>query len=121
MGGGWGSGGEGRRRIRPYAGLAAVLWVAMTSIWGFVFLDPYMPSLDPVVDYAWYVPTGPLFTTVWLILTLMMAAAFYIVLRSPESPARSAAIVAFVAQFILKSVWAWLLFAPRTPLPGPSF
>jgi translocator protein len=107
--------GEGRPPSRPVAASIALACVAMTSIWGFVFIDPDMPRLDPVIDYAWYIPTSPLFATVWLALILCMAASFYIVLRSPESSARSVAITAFIAQFILKSLWAWLLFGPRLP------
>jgi benzodiazapine receptor len=110
-------GGE-RPPIRLIAALVAVLCVAMTSIWEFVFIDPYMPSLDPLVDYAWFVPTGPLFATVWLTLTLLMTVALYLVLRAPESRARGLAIVAFIAQFILKSLWAWLLFGQRAPVIG---
>jgi benzodiazapine receptor len=104
---------------RPIAAMIAFVCVAMTSIWGFVFIDPDMPGLDPIINYAWFVPTGPLFSTIWLALTLCMTASFYIVLRSPPNDtARSLAIIAFIAQFILKSFWAWLLFGQRAPIAG---
>ncbi|SED55845.1 TspO and MBR related proteins [Rhizobiales bacterium GAS191] len=99
--------------------MTAIVCVAMTSVWGFVFIDPDMPGLDPTVNFAWFVPTGPLFSTIWLTLTLCMTASFYLVLRSPPgNSARSLAIIAFIAQFILKSIWAWLLFGQRAPLTG---
>ncbi|SDR64002.1 TspO and MBR related proteins [Rhizobiales bacterium GAS113] len=112
---------EGTQRppSRPIAAMTAIVCVAMTSIWGFVFIDPDMPGLDPTINYAWFVPTGPLFSTIWLTLTLCIAASFYLVLRSPPgNSARSLAIIAFIAQFILKSFWAWLLFGRRAPITG---
>jgi tryptophan-rich sensory protein len=110
--------GGGQPPIRPAAGLIALLCVGSTSIWGFVFVDPDMPSLDPLIHYSWFIPTSPLFPAVWLLLTLSMAASFYVVLRSPHSAARSAAVVAYIASFILQSLWAWLIFGPRTPITG---
>jgi tryptophan-rich sensory protein len=111
---------EGGQRppIRPAAALIALLSVAMTSVWGFVFIDPDMPELDPLIHYSWFIPTPPLFGAIWLALTISMAASFYLVLRSPRSAARSAAIVAYIAQFILQSLWAWLVFGPRNPIAG---
>jgi benzodiazapine receptor len=112
---------EGTQRSpsRPVAAATAIICVAFSSIWSFVFTDPYMPGLDATIDYAWYVPTGPLFATIWLTLTLCMTGSFYLVLRAPrDSAARGSAIVAFVAQFILKSLWAWLFFGQRLPVTG---
>jgi len=110
--------GSGQPPIRPVAAATAAICVGVTSIWSFVFFDPYMPNIDPLIDYAWFVPTGPLFGTMWLILTIMIAIAFYLVLRAARSPARSAAISALLLQFALKPIWAWMLFVQRTPVTG---
>ena len=111
-------GGGQRPPIRPVAALIALICVAMTSIWGFVFIDPDMPELDPIIQYSWFIPTTPLFAPIWLTLTLCMTASFYLVLRSPQGTARSATIIFYVAQFTLQSLWAWLIFGPRTPIAG---
>jgi translocator protein len=111
--------GSGRAPNRPVAAMTALVCVAFTSIWGYVFISPDMPGLDPTINYAWFVPTGHWFLTIWMTLTLCLAASFYLVLRSsPDNGARNPAIIAFVAQFILKALWAWLLFGQRAPIPG---
>jgi len=111
--------GAGRAPSRPVAAMTALVCIAFTSIWGYVFISPDMPGLDPTIDYAWFVPTGPRFLAVWIALTFCLALSFYLVLRaSPDNWARSPAIVAFVAQFILKSIWAALFFGMRAPVPA---
>ncbi|HEV3249084.1 MAG TPA: TspO/MBR family protein [Beijerinckiaceae bacterium] len=111
--------GAGRAPSRPMAAMMAFICIVFTSIWGYVFISPDMPGLDPTIDYAWFVPTGPRFLTIWIALTLCLASSFYLVLRaSPDNRARSPAIVAFIAQFILKSIWASLFFGLRAPVPA---
>jgi translocator protein len=112
---------EGAERApsRPMAAMMALICIAFTSIWGYVFISPDMPGLDPTIDYAWFVPTGSRFLAGWVALTLCLACSFYLVLRaSPDNWARSPAILAFIAQFILKSVWASLFFGLRAPIPA---
>jgi benzodiazapine receptor len=111
--------GAGRAPSRPMAAMMAFICIVFTSLWGYVFISPDMPGLDPTIDYAWFVPTGPRFLAIWIALTLCLASSFYLVLRaSPDNRARSPAIVAFIAQFILKSVWASLFFGLRAPIPA---
>jgi translocator protein len=112
-------GGSGQPPSRPISALTAVICVAFTSVWGYVFTSPDMPGIDPVINYAWFVPVGPLFSVIWFAATLGLIAAFYLVLRAPPSArARNGAIAAFLAQFILRAVWAWAFFAQRTPFGG---
>ncbi len=111
--------GADRAPSRPMAAMMAFICIAFTSIWGYVFISPDMPGLDPTINYAWFVPTGPRFLAGWVALTVCLASSFYLVLRaSPDNWARSPAIVAFIAQFVLKSVWAWLFFGLRAPMPA---
>ena len=101
------------------AAMTAIVCVAMASIWSYVYTSPDMPGIDPVVDYAWYIPTSGYFPVVWLALTLGITIAFYLILRSPlGNAARIPAIAAFLAQLALKIVWAWLLFGQRAPVAG---
>ena len=112
---------EGAERApdRLAAAVTALICVVFTSVWGYVFISPDMPGLDPTINYAWFVPTGPRFLAIWIALTLCLASSFYLVLRSsPDNRARNPAIVVFIAQFILKSMWAWLFFGLRAPVPA---
>jgi tryptophan-rich sensory protein len=111
--------GAGHAPSRPMAAMTALVCIAFTSIWGYVFISPDMPGLDPTIDYAWFVPTGPRFLAVWIVLTSCLASSFYLVLRaSPDNWARGPAVLAFVAQFILKCIWAALFFGLRAPMPA---
>jgi len=104
---------------RPIAALTAFICVAVTCVWGYVFTSPDMPGIDPAINYAWYVPVAPLFSVIWFASTLGLIVAFYLILRAPfATAARSAAIGAFLAQFILRAVWAWAFFGQRTPFGG---
>jgi translocator protein len=104
---------------RPTAALIALLCVAATSISTFVFTWPDMPRVNPTINYPWYVPTGPLFATLWLTLTICMAVSFYFLLRaSPDNKSRRKAIIVFVLQLALNTIWAWVFFAHAAPLPG---
>jgi translocator protein len=107
---------SGQPPSRPIAAITAIVCVAVTSIWGYIFTSPKMPSINPTIDYAWFIPVSPLFEAVWLASTLGLICAFYLVLRAPPSnPARGPAVAAFLAQFILRAVWAWAFFIQRTP------
>jgi translocator protein len=113
------TGGSGRPPSRPVAAVTAIVCVAVTCVWGYVFTSPDMPGVDPAIAYAWFVPVGPLFPVIWMASTLGLIAAFYLVLRAPPGMgARSAAIAAFLAQFLLRAIWAWAFFAQRTPFGG---
>jgi benzodiazapine receptor len=102
---------------RTKAAIIALVCVAATSISSYVFTNPQMPRMDPVIEFPWFIPIGPYFATIWLALTLSMTASFYLILRSsPDNKLRRKAIAAYVAQFALHPAWAWLLFADRAPM-----
>lgn len=107
---------SGQPLSRAMAAVTAIVCVAITCIWGFIFTSPDMPGINPTIDYAWYIPVSPLFNMVWLASTLGLICAFYLVLRAPPSnPARGVAVAAFLAQFLLRAAWAWAFFIQRTP------
>jgi benzodiazapine receptor len=102
---------------RMTAAIIALICVAVTSISSYVFTNPEMPRIDPVVEVPWFMPIGPYFGVIWIGLTISMVASFYLILRSsPDNKLRRKAIAAYVALFALHTVWAWLLFAHRAPL-----
>ena len=102
---------------RMMAVAIALVCVAATSISSYVFTNPEMPRIDPVVEFPWFIPIGPYFGFIWLGLTVSMITSFYLILRSsPDNKLRRKAIAAYVTQFALHTAWAWLLFAHRAPL-----
>jgi tryptophan-rich sensory protein len=104
---------------RPIAAIIAIVCVVATSISSYIFTNPQMPRIDPIIEFPWFIPLGPYFTAIWLILTLTMIASFYLILRSaPDNKSRRKAIAAYVAQLALHTTWAWLLFADRAPRAG---
>jgi translocator protein len=101
---------------RVMAALTAVVCAAVTCIWGYVFTSPSMPSINPAIEYAWFIPVIPLFNMVWLASTIGLICAFYLVLRAPlANPARGLALAAFLAQYLVGAAWAWAFFIQRKP------
>ena len=105
------------RRIGAAA--TAIICVAVTSVSSYIFTNPEMPRIDPVIEFPWFIPIGPAFGFIWLVLTLSVVASFYLILRSsPDNKLRRVAIAAYVAELVMHTVWAWLLFARRLPTPS---
>jgi len=67
----------------------AVISVLATSISSYVFTNPEMPRIDPVIEFPWFMPIGPPFAVIWAVLTLSLIASFYLILRcSPDNKLR---------------------------------
>lgn len=58
-----------------------------------------------------WAPPAWLFGPVWSVLFLAMAIAAWLVWRTPTAPARTRALVWFVAQMAANALWSWLFFA----------
>ncbi len=55
----------------------------------------------------------------WAVLYLIMAFAFWRVLRMPaETPGRRSAILVFSAQLVMNALWPVIFFGFKTPLGG---
>ena len=64
-------------------------------------------------------PPNWIFGPVWTTLYVMMAYAFWRVLRLPsETPGRGGAIVLFLVQIALDAAWSWAFFGFHSPLAG---
>lgn len=64
-------------------------------------------------------PPNWLFGPVWTLLYLLMAWAFYRVLRQPDYvPDRRGAIRAFLVQIVLNAAWSFAFFAAHSPAAG---
>ncbi|SRR5208282_2712375 len=107
----------GRRSL--IFGLFAVGLVAWGAIIGRLATSPNLapwyaglvkPSFNPP-DFVF----GPVRTTLYL----LMAFAFWRILRLPaRTPGRGAAIAVFLAGLALNVLWSFLFFAARSPLLG---
>lgn len=60
-----------------------------------------------------WAPPAWLFGPVWTALFVAMAIAAWLVWRTPPQPARTRALVWFVAQMAANALWSWLFFAWR--------
>ncbi len=60
-----------------------------------------------------WAPPAWLFGPVWSLLFVAMAIAAWLVWRTPPQPARTRALVWFVAQMAANALWSWLFFAWR--------
>lgn len=58
-------------------------------------------------------PPSWIFAPVWTTLYAMMGLAAFLVWRTPKSPARTKALVAFGAQLVLNALWSIIFFGFR--------
>ncbi len=63
-------------------------------------------------------PPNWIFGPVWTALYVLMAVAFYRILRSPPGQKRRGAIAVFLAQMALNALWSFAFFAAHSPLLG---
>lgn len=71
------------------------------------------PEFFSALNRPHWAPPAWLFGPVWTLLYAMMAVAAWLVWKTPDSSQRSRALVVFVAQLALNTIWSWLFFAWR--------
>ncbi|WP_292532072.1 TspO/MBR family protein [Methylocystis sp.] len=80
------------------------------------------PNIAPWYDTLAKPPLNPpnwVFGPAWTTLYILMAYAFYRILRlEPGAPGRSAAILIFFVQLVLNTAWSFAFFYARSPLLG---
>lgn len=98
---------------------AAVLPVALAAVIGNLATIPNLAPWYAGLVKPWFNPPNGVFGPVWTLLYLMMATAFWRVLRlTPPTPGRRAAIGWFLAQMALNAAWSVAFFGARSPLAG---
>ena len=101
-----------------YAGLALGSVIAAGAL-GSLATFPNLSGWYAGLKKPSFSPPNWIFGPVWTLLYLIMAWAFYRILRLPPSmPGRSLAIVAFVVQLTLNASWSWAFFANHSPQRG---
>jgi translocator protein len=102
--------------------MAGVLSLALVTAAGTVGSMATLPNIP-----TWYAglvkpsfnPPNWIFGPVWSLLYLMMAYAFWRILRSdPQAPGRGAAIGLFLVQLALNAFWSVAFFGMHNPLLG---
>ena len=107
----------GRRSLR--FGVLAVALVAIAFVLGQIATFPNLAPWYASLAKPSFNPPNAVFGPVWTALYLLMAFAFWRILRLPgQTPGRGAAIGVFLAQLTLNVVWSFLFFAAREPLLG---
>ena len=101
------------------SGLLALLVVAAAASLGFLATIPNIsPWYDELAKPA-FNPPNAIFGPVWMALYVLMAYAFWRVLRlRGETLARRAAIWLFLAQLALNALWSFLFFGAHSPVMG---
>lgn len=99
--------------------LLAVAPVIAAALIGQSFTTPNLaPWYDSLVKPAFNPPNG-IFAPVWTVLYVMMAYAFWRVLRAPAFAARrSRAAALFLAQLGLNALWSIAFFGLQSPRLG---
>jgi benzodiazapine receptor len=108
------------RRDVMYAGLA-LLSVALASALSEVATYPNLAPWYENLVKPWFTAPNWVFAPIWTLLYLLMAFAFWRVLRV-SAPARqrdrAAAIVAFYVVLVLNVAWSWFFFYGHSTVLG---
>lgn len=100
------------------AALAAIVPVAAAAVIGNVATLPNItPWYESLAKPSFNPPNG-VFGPVWTLLYVLMAWAFYRVLRSPDGVPRRRAILFFLAQITLNAAWSVAFFGLHSPTTG---
>lgn len=101
-----------------WSGALATIAVAAASYAGQVATIPNIASWYDALVKPFFSPPNWVFAPVWSALYILMAFAFWRILRQPPSAARTRAIALFLVQLLLNASWSWLFFAAHSPLLG---
>ncbi len=102
----------------PLAALLAAVPVVAAAVLGNLATIPNIPVWHAGLIKPPLNPPNWIFGPVWTALYLLMAVAFYRILRAPQGPKRRAAILVFLAQMALNASWSFAFFAAHSPLLG---
>jgi translocator protein len=97
----------------------AFAFVTLASWLGGTATQGALVSWYRTIRKPWFTPPDLAFPIAWTLLFLLMAIAFWRVLRYPSAqPGRQTAIVAFVIQLVLNVSWSFAFFGAQNPAAG---
>ena len=102
---------------------ALALWaaipVAAAALIGQAFTTPNLAPWYETLAKPAFTPPNWIFGPVWTCLYVMMAVAFWRILRAPDGdPGRGEAIGLFLLQLVVNAVWSIAFFGLRSPGVG---
>jgi len=98
--------------------LAPLVVAAAASLGVLAAIPNLAPWYEALAKPSFSPPNG-IFGPVWTALYLLIAFAFWRILRMPpETPGRRTAIALFLAQLALNALWSFLFFGAQSPLMG---
>lgn len=100
------------------ASLAALLPVTTTSILGQIATYPNLTPWYASLEKPPFNPPNWVFAPVWISLYLLMAFAFWKILRLPPSSQRRNVVFVFMLMLVLNAAWSWMFFAAHSPALG---
>ena len=103
---------------RPLAALLALAPVVLAAALGNAATAPNLASWYANLVKPALNPPNWVFGPVWTALYLLIACAFYRILRSRPSTARRRAISIFLFQMALNCAWSFAFFSARSPMLG---
>jgi tryptophan-rich sensory protein len=98
--------------------LVAVVTVALAAVIGSLATFPNISTWYARLAKPAFTPPNAVFGPVWTVLYILMAIAFYRVLRLPPSVARGVAVRSFIAQIVCNALWSVAFFGLHSPLAG---
>ena len=97
----------------------ATALVAGASAIGQIATAPALVDWSPSLTKPAFTPPNWLFPVAWTTLYLLMAFAFWRILRlDPAMPGRKPALILFLIQLVLNALWSWAFFGLRSPAAG---
>ena len=110
---------DARDQSKLNTALIAAAPVALAGLLGNIATIPNIPIWYASLIRPPLTPPNWLFGPVWTLLYLLMAVAFYRVLRlDPTTPGRARAIGVFLLQLTLNAAWSFAFFAAHSPALG---
>lgn len=107
-----------RRPSRLVSGVVAAAPVLAAAVLGSFATTPNIPWYDTLAKPPLNPPNW-VFGPAWTALYILMAYAFYRILRlEPTTPGRRGAIFVFFAQLVLNAAWSFAFFSARSPQLG---
>lgn len=86
---------------------------------GAFFTTPAIPTWYATLNKPFFSPPNWLFAPVWITLYFLMGIAFYLIWqKDTANPLVKKAIILFLVQLLLNSLWSILFFGLRSPLLG---